>query len=37
MRIQSLVYKYMGYGYFKISEYGKSIKFYQKIISNEID
>jgi tetratricopeptide (TPR) repeat protein len=37
MRILSLLYKYLGYGYFKISEYAKSIKYYQKVTSSEID
>jgi hypothetical protein len=34
MHILSLIYKYLGYGYFKISEYAKSIKYYQKVTHN---
>jgi hypothetical protein len=37
MHILSLLYKYLGYGYFKISEYVKSIKYYQRVAPNEID
>jgi tetratricopeptide (TPR) repeat protein len=35
--ISSLVYKYLGYGYFKLGDYAKSIKSYQKIASVDQD
>lgn len=31
LNIQALLFKYLGYGYFKISEYAKCIKYYQKL------
>ena len=37
LQIQSLVYKYMAYGYFKLEQYAKAIKFYQKIPSKDSD
>ncbi len=37
LSIQSLIYKYLAYGYFKISDYGKSIKYYTKLNKSEVD
>jgi len=37
LNIQSLIYKYLAYGYFKVSDYAKSIKYSLKLNKNEID
>lgn len=37
MKIDTLIHKFYGYGYFKLSEYSKSIKHYQKIRLSEMD
>lgn len=34
LSIQALIYKYLAYGYFKISDYPKSIKYYAKLNKN---
>lgn len=31
LNIQALIYKYLAYGYYKISDYAKSIKYYTKL------
>lgn len=36
-RVLALVHKYLGYGYFKVSEYAKSIKHYQKLPTSDND
>lgn len=35
--IHSLVLKYLAYGYFKTEEYGKSLKYYNKIPKGDMD
>jgi tetratricopeptide (TPR) repeat protein len=37
MKLTPLVNKYFGYGYFKLSEFAKSIAYYQKIKPSEMD
>lgn len=37
MNLTPLINKYFGYGYFKLSEYAKSINYYQKIKSIDLD
>lgn len=37
MNLTPLINKYFGYGYFKLSEYAKSINYYQKIKNNDLD
>lgn len=31
LKLSNVVYKYLGYGHFKLGEHEKSIKFYRKI------
>lgn len=37
LNLTNLIYKYLGYGYFKEGEHDKSIKFYKKISPEERD
>jgi tetratricopeptide (TPR) repeat protein len=37
LNIQSLVYKYIAYGYFKIGQYAQAAKYYHKIPQQEVD
>ena len=37
MRLTPLINKYFGYGYFKLSDFAKSITYYQKIKPTDMD